>query len=228
MKIVAVVPIKLNNMRLPNKNIKEFDNGKPLCCYVLETLLSVKDIDAVYVYCSNELIKKYIPSGVKYLKRDNRLDSNETSMNEVLYEFAKEVQSEAYLLAHATSPFLKQESIEKGIEAMKGGSFDSAFTVKKLQEFLWKDDEAFNYNPSNIPRTQDLPPLYCETSGYYIFHADTILKENRRIGDKPFMVEVGEMESIDIDEPEDFEIANAIYNHILMKKGETHEGNKSS
>ena len=41
---------------------------------------------------------------------------------------------------------------------------------------------------------------------------------NRRIGDKPFIVEVGEIESVDIDEAEDFMIADAIYNYQLQKK----------
>lgn len=42
-------------------------------------------------------------------------------------------------------------------------------------------------------------------------------KMNRRIGNKPFIVEVGEIESIDIDETEDFVIADAIYNFLYLK-----------
>ena len=53
MKTVAVVPMKLNNRRLPQKNTKSFSNGKPLCYYILHTLLQVKQIEEVYVYCSN-------------------------------------------------------------------------------------------------------------------------------------------------------------------------------
>lgn len=41
---------------------------------------------------------------------------------------------------------------------------------------------------------------------------------NRRVGDKPFIVEVGEIESVDIDEAEDFMIADAIYNYQLQQK----------
>lgn len=41
---------------------------------------------------------------------------------------------------------------------------------------------------------------------------------NRRIGDKPFIVEVGEIESVDIDEAEDFMIADAIYNYQFQQK----------
>ena len=41
---------------------------------------------------------------------------------------------------------------------------------------------------------------------------------HRRIGEKPFIVEVSEIEAVDIDEPEDFMIADAIYNHIFLSK----------
>ena len=41
---------------------------------------------------------------------------------------------------------------------------------------------------------------------------------NRRIGDKPYIVEVSEIESVDIDEAEDFMIADAIYNYELQEK----------
>ena len=52
MKTVAIVPMKLNNRRLPQKNTKCFTNGKPLCHYILSTLLKVKGIDEVYVSVS--------------------------------------------------------------------------------------------------------------------------------------------------------------------------------
>ena len=48
-KIVAIVPMKLNNQRLPQKNTKAFTNGKPLCYYILSTLLKIEKIDEVYV-----------------------------------------------------------------------------------------------------------------------------------------------------------------------------------
>ena len=53
MKVTAFVPMKLNNERLPGKNTKAFTNGKPLCQYILNTLLKVKEIDEIYVYCSD-------------------------------------------------------------------------------------------------------------------------------------------------------------------------------
>lgn len=217
MKIVALVPMKLNNTRLPNKNTKCFTNGLPLCKYILNTLLKIKKIDEVYVYCSDEKIKDFLPEGVKYLKRSKILDQDSTKMNEVLMSFSKNVDSDIYVMTHTTAPFVKEESIAKGLDAVISGNYDSSFAVKKLQDFIWKDNKPFNYDLENIPRTQDLPPLFEETSGFYIYRKDVISKFNRRIGDTPFLVEVDEIESIDIDEPNDFIIADAIFN-LLFKE----------
>lgn len=211
MKTIAIVPIKLNNERLPNKNIKPFDNGAPLCHYIFETLKQVKDIDEIYVYCSNPKIQEFIPLGVKFLRRSETLDQNTTKINEVLSAFAQDVPADVYVMSHATAPFISPQSIEKGLQAVLQQRFDSAFAVRKIQTFLWKDGKPFNYNLNNIPRTQDLPPIFEETSGFYIYRSEVITELNRRIGDNPYMVEVNAIESCDIDTQEDFDVANAIF-----------------
>ena len=219
MKTVAVVPMKLNNRRLPQKNTKPFTNGKPLCYYILSTLLEIPEIDDVYVYCSNPDIREFIPLGVKYLKRSESLDQDTTKMNEVLKCFADDVPADIYVMTHTTAPFISAESISKGLKAVQCGEYDSSFAAKKLQDFLWKDGQPFNYALDCIPRTQDLPPLYEETSGFYIYRREVMTEFGRRIGDKSYIVEVGEIESTDIDEEEDFMIADAIFNHIKKNAG---------
>lgn len=217
MKTIAIIPMKLNNERLPNKNTKIFDNGKPLCHYILATLLKVKGLDDIYVYCSNPKIKDYIPSGIKYLKRKESLDTSDTKMNEVLKCFAEDVDADIYLMTHVTSPFISAESIEDALNKVQYGEYDSALAVQKVQEFLWKDGVPFNYELNNIPRTQDLSALYSETSGFYIYKKEIISEHNRRIGFKPYLKELSKIESIDIDEQEDFDIANAIFNYSLKE-----------
>lgn len=211
MKTIAIVPIKLNNERLPNKNIKPFDNGAPLCHYIFETLKQVKGIDEIYVYCSNPKIQEFIPLGVKFLRRSETLDQSTTKINEVLSAFAQDVPADVYVMSHATAPFISPQSIEKGLQAVLQQGFDSAFAVRKIQTFLWKDGKPFNYNLNYIPRTQDLPPIFEETSGFYIYRSEVITELNRRIGDNPYMVEVNAIESCDIDTQEDFDVANAIF-----------------
>lgn len=60
MKVVSFIPIKLNNQRLPGKNLMDL-NGKPMCDYIFQTVKQVRNIDEKYVYCSDEKIQDYMP-----------------------------------------------------------------------------------------------------------------------------------------------------------------------
>ena len=51
MKIVSIIPIKLNNERLPGKNTKLLD-GIPLVHYIQKTLLLEPRIDERYIFLS--------------------------------------------------------------------------------------------------------------------------------------------------------------------------------
>lgn len=212
MKTVAFVPIKLNSERLPLKNIKPFTNGKPLIAYILDTLKNVNNVDEIYVYCSDEMITEYLPEGVKFLKRDPYYDLSTTKFNEVLSSFAKLVEADVYVLTHATAPFMSAQSIEKGVDAVTSGKYESAHAVTLLREFLWKDGKPLNYELDNIPRTQDLPDIYAETCGLYVYTSDLIINKGRRISDDPFLVEITKIEACDINDEDDFIIADAIFN----------------
>lgn len=212
MKVTAFVPIKLNSERLPFKNIKPFDNGEPLISYILKTLLKVEGIDEIYVFCSDESIKPYLPDGIKFLQRDKVLDLSATKFIEVLKSFAHAVDSEVYVLTHATAPFMSRESIRNGVNAVVYDGHDSAFSVSKINDFLWVNNKPFNYSLDNIPRTQDLPDIFAETCGLYVYTKDLILQKGRRIGDNAKLIEVSKVEACDINTADDFVIANAIYN----------------
>ena len=169
--------MKLNNERLPGKNTKSFTNGKPLCQYILNTLLKVEGIDQIYVYCSDPSIMLYLPKGIKFLKRDPALDGSHVKINEVLKAFAKDIPSDVYVLAHATAPFIHKETMEHGVKAVCEEGYDSALSVHKQQDFFWMDDKPWNYDTKEIPRTQDLKPLYRETTGLYIYKNELITEE---------------------------------------------------
>ena len=121
------------------------------------------------------------------------------------------------MLAHATSPFVTSEHIRKCVLAVKSGKYDSAFCAKKLQNFLWKNNKPFNFVLNDPPRTQDMEPIYMEQSTPYVFTKEVFQKYHARTGEKPYICECDEIECIDIDYPEDFELANTVYMNILKK-----------
>ena len=215
MKIAAYVPIKLNNTRLPGKNIKPLTfDGKPLCQLLFETLSKVENIDEKYCFCSNDDINKYITNGIKFLKRDKSLDSNETQCYEIIKSFIDEVNPDIIVLCHATSPFIKKETIEMCVDKVKSGEYDSAFAVCKEQEFLWYNGKPLNFDATCPPRSQDLPEIYKETNGVFVFTKEMFFKTNRRVGLNPFLCKVEFPENIDINYKEDFLLADAYYSDI--------------
>lgn len=192
---------------------------KPLIYFVQKNLLSVKEIDEIYCYCSDERIKEYLFDGVNFLKRPKSLDSSTATSNDILTSFIKEITADIYVFSMATAPFVKPESFSIGIEKVKSGEYDSAFSVELLQEFIWQNGIPVNFSLDNIPRTQDLPKLYIESSGFYVFTHDVVKNGGRRVGNKPYNVEVSKFEATDIDYPEDFELANIIYKEFILKNG---------
>lgn len=209
MKTVAFVPIRLNSKRVVGKNLKLL-GGKPLMCYVLETLAKVKNVDEVYVYCSNEDVIPYLPEGVKFLKRPDFLDRDETLGKEIYEEFTRTIDADVYILAHTTSPFLKIETFENALSKIVNEDFDSAFSAEKIQTFTWYRGKTLNYDLKEIPRTQTIEPIYVETSAFFMFKRDVWKVHKQRIGFKPYMALVDKIEGVDIDWPEDFEFAERI------------------
>lgn len=208
-KIVAIMPIKLNNERLPGKNTMLLGE-KPLLQYELDTLSRINQVDEIYVYCSDSTIVEYIPSKVTFLKRPTELDLPTSNFTQIFSCFAKEVVADIYVYAHATAPFVTKETMTKCIEAVISGKYDSAFCATKIQDFLWKNGEPLNFDAENIPRSQDIESIYRETSGIYVFRKEVFEIYKRRIGVRPYICELGYKEAVDINTKDDFELAKAL------------------
>ena len=216
MKKVAFVPIRLNSQRVEGKNLRLL-GGRPLMTYLLGSLVAAKNIDKVYVYCSNPAICEYLPEGVEFLQRDERLDSNTTLGEEIYDAFTAQVEADVYILAHATSPFIRTATIEDAVARVESGEYDSAFSAERIQTFTWWQGKPLNYALESVPRTQDLEPIYVETSAFFIFRKELWLNHHRRIGFKPYIAVTDRVESMDIDNPDDFTLAEAIVKAGLNK-----------
>ena len=209
MKTVAFIPIRLNSERVEGKNLRLL-GGKPLLCYMAESLAAAKGIDEVYVYCSDERVREFLPEGVRFLKRDKSLDSNTTLGRDIYDAFTREVAADIYLLAHTTSPFIRTSTIEQAVAKVQSGEYDSAFTAEKIQTFTWWQGKPLNYELTHVPRTQDLEPLFVETSALFVFRSDVWCEHHRRIGFNPYIIATDRIESQDIDNEDDFRLAEAI------------------
>lgn len=214
MKVVAFATIKLNSERVPHKNIQPIGT-KPLCYHILNTALQVKEIDDVIVYCSDEKVKQYMPDGAKFLKRDSRLDGSQIRAKDTYTAFLNDVDADVYIALCTTSPFTKVETLQNALKKVLFEGYDSAFSAKRQQTFAWYKGSPINYDPRNVPRTQDMEPVFIETSAFFIFKKELWTSYGRRIGFHPYIQEVDEIESVDIDTMDDLKFAQIIADKVL-------------
>lgn len=216
-KVVSFIPIKLNNQRLPGKNLKAL-NGKPLCEYLFQTVKQIESITEKYVYCSDEKIKDYIPSGLSFLKRDAYLDGFQVKGLEIIDYFIKDVDADIYVLTHVTQPFTKAASIKTALDKVLYEGYDSAFSCVCKQDYCWYQGTPFNYNMKDIVTTQNLEPIYIESGAFFIFRKEVFTQMHQRIGKNPYMAVIDQFEAVDIDTAEDFEFAEVVAKY-LQKEG---------
>lgn len=221
MKVVAVVPIKLNNERTPGKNLKRFPDGETLLGHSLRKLDAISCIDEVYVFCSRPEVEDYFPQGcdkVHFLQRPEYLDTPQARPQDIMREALLRVSAEVVAFYHVTTPFISKDSITDCVEHVISGDYDSAQCVRRVGDFLWMGDRPINFDPASISRTQNLPEIVKETTGIYVFRREVFEKMNQRVGKHPYRHYVGSIEDLDIDYPEDWEIACAVYQYLKELK----------
>ena len=225
MKVVALLPMKANSERVKGKNFRDF-GGKPLFRWMLDTLISISEIDTVVINTDARhiLLEHGLIETDRLLIRDRKSEicGDFVSMNVVIKDDIDNVDADIYLMTHTTNPLLSKKSVECAISQFKGVLKDrtanSLFTVNKAQErFYDSNAKALNHDPDNLVRTQDLEPWYQENSNLYLFTKEGFSQTNARIGSKPMMLETPPYESTDIDTPDDWDLGEVMVEYYRKK-----------
>ena len=165
-----------------------------------------------------EECEAHFPS-VRVIERPRHLLGGDTPMTEILRHDASVIDSDWYLQTHSTSPLLRTDTISAGIRALEAklNRHDSLMSVTRLQTRLYDAaGKPVNHDPEVLLRTQDLPPLFEENSGMYVFNREQV-RSGRRFGKRPLLYEIDPIEATDIDTEPDFVLADTI--HRLRREG---------
>lgn len=212
-KITALLPIKANSERVKGKNFRSF-NGKPLFFWIINTLLSLDEIDQIVINTDGRelLLQHGLVENDRIMIRDRRpeLCGDLMNINNILEDDIHHVPADLYLMTHTTNPLLKAETIRHALNhfMMVRDKYDSLFTVNRIQtRFYYADGAAINHDPKKLIRTQDLEPWFEENSNFYLFTASSFASTSNRIGKRPMLFEISKFESLDIDTPDDWDLA---------------------
>ena len=217
MKIIALLPMKKESVRVPNKNMKLFA-GKPLYHAVMQTLLESHYIEKVIINTDSEIIADDAQRNFDRVEihwRPEEIRGDFVPMNKIIAFDLTQSEREHFMQTHSTNPLLRLGNLDKAIDTYFAEleRYDSLFSVTRLQTRLyWQNGEPINHNPEELLRTQDLPPVFEDNSNFYIFsRASFLASGGNRIGIKPQMLEIDRLEAIDIDTEEEFELAEILY-----------------
>jgi len=214
--ITALLPMKANSERIPNKNFKPI-SGKPLFAWMLQVLCDLDFVDRVIINtdANSDAFSGYLDNAKIVLrKRSPDLCGDMVSMNKIIEDDILSDKNNIFLMTHTTNPLISKETFKKAIEGFTHRDkslFDSLYSTTKFQgRFYYEGSVAINHNPDELLRTQDLPPVFLENSCLYLFEKDTFLQTKTRIGKKPILFVTPQLESVDIDTEDDWLIASLL------------------
>ena len=216
MKKIAFIPVRGGSKSIPKKNIKIFC-GKPLIYWNLIELENCNQVDEVVVASDSEdiisVVEEFKLSKVVIYRRSNENAQDHSTSESIMLEyinFAKLDLSDVFMLVQATSPFTKSNDFSNGLKMMN--SYDTVFSCAKIKRFIWdKDSNPLNYDFNNRPRRQDFDGTFMENGAFCISLVSDIIKYNNRISGNIGICEMPEYTFVEIDEPEDWIIAERLF-----------------
>ncbi|MCP4552306.1 MAG: acylneuraminate cytidylyltransferase [Bacteroidetes bacterium] len=220
MRTIALIPARCGSKSIPLKNIKDFC-GRPLIYWSIKALVSAKEIDKIYVASDCDEIKEIVLSfgfkNVEIYDRDSENAQDESSTESLVLEFIdkKDINSEDLLiLVQATMPLLKSNDISSALKLYDKSDADSLLTCVRTKNFYWSESgHPLNYDYLNRPRRQDFDGNIVENGSFYINRIKNIKTHKNRLSGKIIIYEMPTYTSIEIDENDDWIIAES-----LMKK----------
>lgn len=227
MKIDIFLPCRSSSVRIKNKNIKKFSNIKfGLFELKLSQLMLVKGIQNIIVSTNDKKILNYLKKKIiKKLiidKRPDYLCSSKVSTDELVKYVPNIIKSDHVLWTHVTSPFFQAKDYENAIKVYKKNikRNDSLMGVTKIQDFIYDTKKPINFNKrkEKWPPTQSLRKLFVVNNSIFLTSKRNYINLNDRIGKNPFLLEIKKIKSFDVDWPEDFKIAENIYESIYKKR----------
>ncbi len=234
-KNIAIIPARGGSKRIPRKNIKDF-NGRPIITYAIEAALKSKLFDEVMVSTEDEEIAEISQrygAAVPFMRSEENADDF-TGPGDVVFEVLNKYSElgqefDRACCIYATSPLITTLRLTQGYELLCDSEYDVVFPVAKYSSPIWRSyklEKNFGVN-MNFPeyekcRSQDLPDAFFDAGQFYWFRPKSLMKLNNKniFGQKKGVVVLEEHEVQDIDNTEDWHLAEIKYDYLIRKKVE--------
>ena len=228
--MIAFIPARGGSKGVPGKNIKNLC-GKPLIAYTIEAALKSPSVDRVIVTTDDESIARVAReygAEVPFLRPDY-LASDTASAVDVYLHAAEYVMEEAksavekFMVLLPTVPLRDERHIEEAISAFKNEKATTliSFTEAEVPVGWYHTRDAdgrvtnagFGAAGKNMANRQLSDIYYIPNGAIYILDYNLLKKQRTYYCQNTYGYIMSREDSVDIDYPIDFEIAE-----LMMKK----------
>ena len=229
MKKIAIIPARGGSKRIPRKNIKNF-LGKPIIAYSIEAAIESKAFDEVMVSTDDKEIAEIAKhSGAHapfFRSPDMSTDMAMTApvLVEVRNEYKKRGQDFDYVCCiYPCAPFIKVERIKEAMDKLVNSDADSVLPIVRFSYppqrcLVMRDSKLQMLHPENYNvRSQDLEPYYHDCGQFYCLKTQALIEEEKLYCRTTLPIEIPESEMQDIDNEEDWKIAEMKFKMLNWK-----------
>lgn len=227
---LCIIPARGGSKRIPRKNIKEF-LGKPIISYSIEAALTCGLFSEVMVSTDDEeiaSISREWGASVPFKRSISNSDDHSSTLDvlkEVLKEYEKlNLRFDKFCCLYPTAPFVTRKRLIESFNLMVENGYDSVLPVLPYsfpiqRSFSITNDNTVKYMFEEFKnsRSQDLVKTYHDAGQFYwceqiIGNGDSIVTGNTGC------IEIGELEGQDIDNYDDWKIAEIKYEILQSSK----------
>ncbi len=222
-KVIAFIPVRGGSKSIPLKNIKTFC-GRPLVFWVANALNKCDYVDNIIIATDSikiaEVVNDFELNKIKIYNRSPENATDDASTESVMLEYINQSDlddDDIFILAQATSPLTQDNDYFNAIKLYENSLFDSMLSCVRIKRFLWEDKGTpLNYDYIHRPRRQNFSGILLENGAFYINRVKNIRANQNRLYGVIGIYEMPEYTSIEIDEEDDWIIAESLmYKHVL-------------
>lgn len=228
---VAIITARGGSKRIPDKNIKSF-SGRPIIEYSIRAAIESKLFDQVIVSTDSEKIAEISKgSGALVPFIRSAENSNDTATTiDVLLEVIQNLNEKGLSFDYGcclypTAPFITSNKLIDSFNTLIESGQDYLVPVCKYRA---SPQRAMNLeqdlclkliHPEFLKsRSQDLRPAYHDVGQFYWFKITPLLQDKSVFTKKTIGYPISELESQDIDDIEDWKIAEFKYEYLNSLK----------
>ena len=220
MQKVAIIPARGGSKRIPRKNIKPF-MGRPMIGYSIQAAKDCGLFDRIIVSTDDEEIAKVARdcgAETPFVRpadlANDHAGTGAVVIHALQWLIDRGQAADACCCIYATAPLLDPARLQEGWDKLQQPGRRFAFSVTSyafpIQRALkaTKDGSVEMFWPENLmKRSQDLEPAYHDAAQFYWGWADAFLAGEVTFSPISAPVILPRAEVVDIDTPEDWEMA---------------------